>query len=210
MKNFSASTASQNLINLKWNAVSIATSNAWQKISAILPSFTINTLTSVLSGGPMASIYRFAITGGGVVPAWVMPGTAVTVSGTITSSGADSFSGSYTVRDVATDGTSFDVVANGNITASLVAVAITNGSVKPILQCQKAMLTLPSTAASSVSFSPNCDANSNPIWVQTVTAGGDEYEITSPTCSPLSTKFDLSDWWVKSASATPSLTIRFI
>ncbi len=207
MNNLRVSTAGLGLQSLRWNGISVVAGAAYAAITP--PSFTVDKITTVRGAGQGAqtSIVRLTVAAAGTVPAWLFPGVAVGID--ITVAGVTlRFSG--TVRDVATDGTALDLVSNEQITSlyaaqalDAIAGAVVN-SVTLRMQCQKAMLTLPAGAV-SVLFSPNAKADGTVLWSQTI-AASQEYEITAP----IGSKFNLADYYIKSAGADQALLIRFI
>lgn len=126
-------------------------------------------------------------------------------------------SGAYVVKDIAPDGSYFEVVAprpNGSRDAVAFSVGVTGTidsgsgavptpSLKLIIQCQKAMF---SASSGNSIIAPAVDANGNAPYQVTLTSGGAEYEVTAqPGC-----KFDLADWQVKQSGGAATLAVRFM
>ncbi len=211
--NIRVSSASLGLQGLIWSAFTVATSAAaFVKIAP--PSFTVDKITTAL-GAASAGLSKVVLTvaSAGILPAWAVPGAAVNVN--VTKGGVPLVFGAV-VKDIAANGTTI-TFAMSAIGGQSLSTAFTNASLDAIagavvntvtlnIQCQKAMFSLPSTAANNVNIAPAADANgANAPYSATLTPGS-EYEVTAPFGS----KFDLADWWVQSAGGTPSLTIRFL
>lgn len=126
-------------------------------------------------------------------------------------------SGAYVVKDIAPDGSYFEVIAprpNGSSDTVAFTQGVTgtidNGSeavptpsVNLVIQCQKAMF---SAASGNAIIAPVVDANGNAPYSVTIAAGGPEYEITAPP----GCKFDLADWQVKQSGGAATLAVRFL
>jgi len=79
-------------------------------------------------------------------------------------------------------------------------------SITLVIQAQKIMFGVAAGQSNAISIAPVADAAGAAPVSDSLAVGGAEYEITAPTGS----KFDIADWWAKSAGGTPSLSIRFI
>ena len=215
--NFRVATAAlAGLQGLRWNAFSAATASSnYAQIPR--PSFVVDhiTTTAGFSGGGSAknSISSITLTAAsaGTVPAWCFPGAAVNVN--VTLSGAPFIWGAV-VKDVAANGTTVtltdDPRKNSNLSTTLANVALDAiaGSVVNTVtlntQCQKVMLSQP-TRSGAITLAPAADAAGSAFYSITLAVGGAEYEVTAP----IGAKFDICDWWFKSAAAQ-TLTVRFL
>jgi hypothetical protein len=210
--NIRTATASLGLQGLVWNSFGVAAAaTAYAQIGN--PNFTVDKITTILGASPGGlSQMILTVAGGGIAPAWAIPGAAVTVNVT---KGGITAAFSTIIRDVSASGKTITFAMNplsGNTfsTAYTAAAldAIAGSVVNTITLTIEAQIAVFSSPGGGVAIlvAPAADANgANSPYFYSIAAGA-EYTVQAPTGS----KFDLASWWIKSASATPTLGIRFI
>lgn len=200
-----------------WNAFSQVATSAFVALGASFTPGFIQVVSSGTSSQYGQFLYRIFVPSG-VLPAWVQPGAAVKIAASVTIAARSyDFSDTYTVRNVDSGGTYFDVnphsggdaVAFSQLIAKTAVDSGAGAQPTPLVnldvKCQKAML---QCTAGTVIVAPVIDHSGNAPYSITLTplaTGGQEYDKT--VFDP--DKFDLADWYVK-YSGSGTLTVCFL
>lgn len=199
---------------MRWNSFVLASVGSAAYVAIAAPVFNIASFYTVnlKTGGQPGDVPVELVVAptSGVIPSWCKEGAAVTLAGTIGSASGPSIAGGYVIQSIAADGSSFTVHIPSRIGltktyTSGVPASLTGGTCTLIIQAQKVMFNV--VGGSNVNLTDSVDASGNPGAVVGISTGATTWWEHD---SPVGTKFDLADWYVKSTAGTESLQIRFL
>jgi hypothetical protein len=205
---YSATTFLSGLNQVKGNSfrVSGITSAAFVRIAA--PSFSVNKISVIQPSVQYPMTYIRLFCAAGTVPSWAVAGAGVTVNVVVPDGN--------TINSLPATVVSFDTVAglyidcyvtDSNITATNYnQYTLTSGTVTLITQCQKAIISTPSGNTDVVSLADSADfSGASQGWSQDIPAGSSGYDLSFVN----GTKFDVTDFYLKSGSGSQTALIRF-
>ena len=206
-KNFTTSSAVQNLSQLCWNGFNLAVAGtSWAKLTA--PTFSVQQISTIKAAGiPGTRKVRFTLTSG-IIPAWCKVGAAVTIAALVDAQDVGAGSNGYVVTKIdSASGLYFEAASNRTFTEDWTLQDLDSaGTVTLDVSYQRAMLKVLTGASSAVNIAAGVDCNlANPVGTEAI-AVGSEY----PLEVPVGVKTDLTDLYVSGATGATSLSIRFL